>query len=65
MIKNIGRTDRMIRFGVAAASIVAALAVHSSAARVVLIVVAVLMAGTALVRTCPAYLPFHVSTNKE
>ncbi len=64
MTKNIGLTDRKVRF--AAAAILAALALFAvdGALAWVLGGVAVVLVLTSSVGTCPAYLPFHFSTRR-
>ena len=65
MIKNIGSTDRTIRFAAAAVLLLLALFVVSGATAWVFGLVAVVLAGTALVGTCPAYMLTGISTNRE
>ncbi len=63
MIKNIGTTDRIIRLIVAALIVLLYFTGQlSGTIGIVLLVVAVVMALTALVRFCPAYLPFKINT---
>jgi DUF2892 family protein len=63
MTTNIGPTDRVIRLVVAALAVVAAFAVGlGSVVGVILLVVAVVLAGTAYLRFCPIYAPFGMST---
>lgn len=64
MTKNIGLTDRRIRF--AAAAVLAALALFAvdGALAWVLGAAAVMLVLTSSVGTCPAYLPFHFSTRR-
>ncbi|PCI86103.1 MAG: hypothetical protein COB24_10995 [Hyphomicrobiales bacterium] len=66
MMKNLGSPDKMIRFVIA---IVAAIAAYMYMATLgvwfwVLIVVAVIMAGTALLNFCPIYAIFGIKTCK-
>ncbi len=61
---NVGGTDRIIRLIVAAVCIVLALTVAKGALAIVLWVVAAIMALTAVVRFCPLYAPFGMSTCK-
>ena len=62
MIKNIGATDRSVRFAVAAILVLLALFVVSGALAWALGLVGVALAVTGAVGTCPAYLPFGFST---
>ncbi|MFN8020535.1 MAG: DUF2892 domain-containing protein [Acidimicrobiales bacterium] len=65
MKKNVGSTDRLVRFVVAAVALVLSLVVGvGSVGGLVLLVVAVIMAFTGAVGTCPLYLPFGISTCK-
>jgi len=60
---NVGRTDRMVRFAAAAVAVVVAFLVGaSSALGIVLFVVAVVLAVTALVGFCPVYRIFGMNT---
>ena len=67
MQKNMGGMDRKIRgLVVAPILLVVALVVGpGSIGGVIAIVLAVVMAGTAAVGTCPLYLPFHINTNRR
>ena len=63
---NVGSTDRTIRLVIAVvAALLAAFVVKSGALAIVLWIVAAIMLVTALVRVCPLYLPFGISTNKR
>ena len=63
---NVGSTDRTIRLVIAVvAALLAAFVVKSGAFAIVLWIVAAIMLVTALVRVCPLYLPFGISTNKR
>lgn len=63
--KNVGSTDRLVRFVVAAVALVVALVVGiGSVGGVILLLVAAIMALTGAVGTCPLYLPFGISTCK-
>ena len=65
MKKNVGSTDRLVRFAVAAVALVVALVVGlGSVGGIVLLIVAAIMALTGAVGTCPLYLPFGLSTCK-
>jgi type IV secretory pathway TrbD component len=62
---NVGGTDRIIRLVIAAVAVVLALtAFAGSALGIVMWVVAAIMAVTAVVRFCPLYAPFGLSTCK-
>lgn len=64
-MKNVGSTDRTIRFAVAAAALVLALVVGvGSVGGIVLLVVAVIMAVTGAVGFCPLYRLVGVNTCK-
>ncbi len=64
MIKNMGFYDRAIRAIVAIVLIwLISVDVTSGALFMVLILVAVAMAGTSLMGTCPLYLPFGLDTH--
>ncbi|WOQ18482.1 DUF2892 domain-containing protein [Raineyella sp. W15-4] len=66
MIKNIGNTDRLVRFVLGPILIVLAFVLGiRSVLGIVLAVVGVLLIGTAAVRTCPAYLPFGIRTTPK
>ena len=65
MMKNMGTIDRSIR--VALAAVVGVLYFTgqiSGIAATVLGIIAVVFVATSLVGTCPAYLPFGLSTRK-
>jgi hypothetical protein len=65
MIRNVGSSDRIIRFVVAAAALVVALVVGAgSVGGIVLLVVAAIMAVTGAVGTCPLYRLVGVNTCK-
>ena len=62
---NVGGTDRIIRLVIAALAVVLALtAFKGSGLAIVMWVVAAIMAVTAVVRFCPLYAPFGLSTCK-
>jgi riboflavin transporter FmnP len=66
MKKNVGSLDRMIRIAVAV--ILAALVwaeVLTGTAAVVGVVVAAIFLLTGLLRFCPLFLPFKISTQKQ
>lgn len=64
-MKNVGSTDRTIRFAAAAAALVLALVVGvGSVGGIVLLVVAVIMAVTGAVGFCPLYRLVGVNTCK-
>ncbi|WOP18044.1 DUF2892 domain-containing protein [Raineyella sp. LH-20] len=63
MIKNIGNTDRLVRFTLGPILIVVAFVLGiTSVFGIVAAVLGVLLVATAAVRTCPAYLPFGIRT---
>lgn len=65
MIRNIGPLDRKIRaFVVAPVLVIAAIVLGvGTIGGIVALVLAAVMVATAAVRTCPLYLPFHISTD--
>lgn len=65
MTLNMGSTDRTIRFIVAVVLVLIVLFVTEGILSWVLGAVALILAATAAVGTCPAYLPFGISTNKR
>ena len=65
MIVNEGRADRAVRGAAAAASLIAAFAAGASTpAGIALVLVAVIMSGTAATGSCPAYRIAGLRTNK-
>lgn len=62
---NVGSTDRMIRIVIAVIAAILALTVAKGALAIVLWIVAAIMLVTGVVRVCPLYLPFKISTNKN
>jgi hypothetical protein len=61
MIKNIGRADRVIRIAVGAVILV--LGIDQGVPWWTWL--GLIPIGTALIRWCPAYLPFKISTAKK
>lgn len=64
MTRNMGRTDRTLRLAAAAILALLVLFVTDGALDWVLGLVAVVLAVTSAVGTCPAYLPFGIRTNR-
>ena len=65
MTHNVGSTDRIVRFVVAAAALVIALVVGAgSVGGIILLAVAAIMAVTGAVGTCPLYRLVGVNTCK-
>lgn len=64
MTLNMGSTDRTLRFVAAVALVLVILFVTEGTLSWVLGAVALVLAVTAVVGTCPAYLPFGISTCK-
>ena len=60
---NVGTPDRKIRIAIAIVAAILAV-VGGGTFGVVLWVVAAIMLATGIVRVCPLYLPFKISTNK-
>jgi hypothetical protein len=64
MTTNVSTTDRAVRLGLAVLAVVAAyLAGFGSVLGIVLLVVAAVLAVTAVVRFCPLYRLFGMSTS--
>ena len=66
MVKNVGKSDQFIR--IAFALIVAVLYfthIVSGLAAIILGILAVVFLLTGLIRFCPLYAPFKLSTNKK
>ena len=64
MTTNVSTTDRAVRLGLAVLGVVAAyLAGFGSVLGIVLLVVAAVLAVTAVVRFCPLYRLFGMSTS--
>ncbi len=64
MTRNMGRADRTLRLAAAAILALLVLFVTDGALDWVLGLVAVVLAVTSAVGTCPAYLPFGIRTNR-
>lgn len=63
---NMGQTDRIVRYVVAAVLVLLAVfGVISGWIAWLAVVVAVVFAGTASIKVCPLYLPFGIKTFKE
>ena len=65
MKKNVGTADRVVR--ILAAMAIASLLLTGQiqgVAGTVLGILAIVFLGTGIVRTCPLYLPFKISTRK-
>lgn len=60
--RNMGRTDRAVRFVVGVALLPIGLFALSGLAGIVAVVVAVVALGTSLTGFCPGYVPFGIST---
>ena len=66
MKKNIGITDKGIRFSIAAIIIILAFAkLITGTTAIILIILAVVLALTSLVSFCPLYSVLRVSTKKK
>lgn len=66
MKKNVGSIDRIIRIVLAIVfGVLYATGTVSGTAGLVLLILGVVFLGTALIRWCPLYLPFGISTNKK
>ena len=65
-IKNIGRTDRVIRFILGIGLIAAGVILQLTIGRLWwLALISVVPFLTASIRTCPLYLPFRINTNRS
>ncbi len=65
MIKNVGKTDKIVRVVLAIILLgVIFFAGLGTTINIILGVVTLVLVATSLVGTCPAYLPFKVSTCK-
>jgi hypothetical protein len=62
---NMGTVDRIVRGVVAVALLLIAFLLASGAWQIVLWVVGAILAVTAIIGVCPAYMPFHFSTKKK
>ena len=63
MKKNIGKTDRIIRYCIAAILILlSALQIFKGAIEIVALIIAALMIITATIRFCPLYCPLSINT---
>ncbi|MCE5258178.1 MAG: DUF2892 domain-containing protein [Chloroflexi bacterium] len=66
MVKNVGKTDRLIRLVVAVViGILLLLGVLQGAAAIILGILALILLVTALLGFCPLYLLFKFSTKKD
>jgi hypothetical protein len=66
MVKNIGKTDKIVR--IAVALVIGVLVITGAlqgAAAIVLGLVALVLLGTSVVGTCPLYLPFGISSVRK
>ena len=65
-MKNVGKTDKVIRYILGVVLIVAGISLQvSSGGFWWLALIALVPIITAAISICPAYLPFGISTNKE
>ncbi len=64
--KNVGQTDRIIRIGLSIGLTATALYVRNQSVvwAIGLSIVALVLLITALIGTCPLYLPFGISTRR-
>ena len=66
MKKNVGNLDGIIRLIVAALIVLLyGIGLISGTTALILMLVALIFAVTSLVRVCPLYLPFGISTRKK
>lgn len=66
MVKNMGKTDKVIR--IVAALVLGVLIIAGTlrgAAAVVLGFIALVLLGTSVMGSCPLYLPFKIDTRKK
>ncbi len=63
MTTNVGTTDRLIRLVAAVVAVIVAFAVGiASAGGIILLIVGIVLAATALLRFCPIYRLFGIGT---
>ncbi len=67
MVKNMGMIDRRIRgFVLAPLLLVLAWVLgFGTVGGIIAVLLAVVMAGTAMIGTCPLYLPVHINTDPQ
>lgn len=66
MKHNIGSADRLIRLTAAVAIVALYLAgLAAGTAATVLLMIALILVGTSLVKVCPLYIPLGIRTNKQ
>lgn len=66
MIKNVGKTDRNIRFAAAGALVLAAMVGgFDQTTAIVLSVLGLIALGSAFIGFCPAYTVFKINTNQD
>lgn len=66
MKKNIGTTDKVVRLVVAAIILLLYFTnVVSGAMALVILILAIILAGTSLIGVCPLYMPFGISTLRK
>ncbi len=64
MVKNVGSTDKIVRYVIAVIAVIAALVVGGAALKIILFLVAAIMVATAATGTCPIWLATKINTNK-
>lgn len=66
MIKNVGKTDRNLRFAAAGILVLAGISgVVDQTTSIILSVLGLVALGTAFIGFCPAYTVFKINTNKD
>jgi hypothetical protein len=62
---NMGMVDRVVRAIAAVALLLVAFLLASGPWQIILWIVGGILAVTAIIGICPAYMPFHFSTKKK
>ncbi len=62
MKKNVGKTDMIVRFVLAALAVILYFVLNNKALGIVLIILALILVVTALTRTCPIWYIFRADT---
>jgi len=65
MKKNVGKTDMTVRLILAALLVIIYFIGVGKVLGLILIILAIILAGTALTRTCPLYYIFRIDTLKK
>ncbi len=65
MVKNVGKTDKMIRIIVGAILLILGLFMFHGVLKFLAIIVGIVLIATAFLGVCLLYLPLGINTNKE